>query len=117
MGYLRIKLNLATAMISSVSIGVGIDYTIHFIEAYKREYKRSGGVGDFLKQAYYVSGTAIIVDTLSVGLGFAVLWFSNFIMLRDFGLLVCLAMMISALSGLIIVPALLGAFKPKFISQ
>jgi predicted RND superfamily exporter protein len=115
MGFLRIKLNLATAMISSVSIGVGIDYTIHFIEAYKREYKLSGGAGDFLRQAYYVSGTAILVDTLSVGLGFAVLWFSNFIVLRDFGLLVCLAMMISALSGLIIVPALLGVLKPKFI--
>jgi predicted RND superfamily exporter protein len=117
MGFLKIKLNLATAMISSVSIGVGIDYTIHFIEAYKHEYRRSGGVGDFLKRAYYVSGTAILVDTLSVGLGFAVLWFSNFVMLQDFGLLVCLAMMISALSGLIIVPALLGIFKPKFIRE
>ncbi|MDR2135605.1 MAG: MMPL family transporter [Treponema sp.] len=115
MGFLKIKLNLATAMISSVSIGVGIDYTIHFIEAYKHEYRLSGGAGDFLRRAYYVSGTAILVDTLSVGLGFAVLWFSNFIVLRDFGLLVCLAMMISALSGLIIVPALLGALKPKFI--
>jgi predicted RND superfamily exporter protein len=117
MGFLKIKLNLATAMISSVSIGVGIDYTIHFIEAYKHEYRASGGVGDFLKRAYYVSGTAILVDTLSVGLGFAVLWFSNFVVLQDFGLLVCLAMMISALSGLIIVPALLGFFKPKFIRE
>ncbi|MDR1972713.1 MAG: MMPL family transporter [Treponema sp.] len=117
MGFLNIKLNLATAMISSVSIGVGIDYTIHFIEAYKRAYKLTGGAGDFLRQAYYVSGTAIVVDTLSVGLGFAVLRLSNFIMLRDFGLLVCLAMMISALSGLIIVPALLGIFKPKFITE
>jgi predicted RND superfamily exporter protein len=117
MGFLKIKLNLATAMISSVSIGVGIDYTIHFIEAYKHEYRQSGGTGDFLKRAYYVSGTAILVDTLSVGLGFAVLWFSNFVMLQDFGLLVCLAMMISALSGLVIVPALLGLFKPKFIRE
>jgi predicted RND superfamily exporter protein len=117
MGFLHIKLNLATAMISSVSIGVGIDYTIHFIEAYKHEYRLSGGRGDFLKRAYYVSGTAILVDTLSVGLGFAVLWFSNFIMLRDFGLLVCLAMIISALCALIIVPALLGFFKPKFIRE
>jgi predicted RND superfamily exporter protein len=117
MGFLKIKLNLATAMISSVSIGVGIDYTIHFIEAYKHEYRASGGAGDFLKRAYYVSGTAILVDTLSVGLGFAVLWFSNFVVLQDFGLLVCLAMMISALSGLIIVPALLGFFKPKFIRE
>jgi predicted RND superfamily exporter protein len=117
MGFLHIKLNLATAMISSVSIGVGIDYTIHFIEAYNHEYRKSGGQGDFLKRAYYVSGTAILVDTLSVGLGFAVLWFSNFVMLQDFGLLICLAMMISALSGLIIVPALLGFFKPKFIRE
>jgi predicted RND superfamily exporter protein len=117
MGFLHIKLNLATAMISSVSIGVGIDYTIHFIEAYKHEYRISGGRGDFLKRAYYVSGTAILVDTLSVGLGFAVLQFSNFVMLQDFGLLICLAMMISALSGLIIVPALLGIFKPKFIRE
>jgi predicted RND superfamily exporter protein len=117
MGFLHIKLNLATAMISSVSIGVGIDYTIHFLEAYKHEYRLSGGAGDFLKGAYYVSGTAILVDTLSVGLGFAVLRFSNFVMLQDFGLLVCLAMMISALSGLIIVPALLGFFKPKFIRE
>ncbi|MDR0731886.1 MAG: MMPL family transporter [Treponema sp.] len=117
MGFLKIKLNLATAMISSVSIGVGIDYTIHFIEAYKREYILSGGTGDFVRKAYYVSGTAILVDTLSVGLGFAVLWFSNFIVLRDFGLLICLAMMISALSGLVIVPALLGIIKPKFIRQ
>jgi predicted RND superfamily exporter protein len=117
MGFLKIKLNLATAMISSVSIGVGIDYTIHFIEAYKHEYQASGGAGDFLKRAYYVSGTAILVDTLSVGLGFAVLWFSNFVVLQDFGLLVCLAMMISALSGLVIVPALLGFFKPKFIRE
>jgi predicted RND superfamily exporter protein len=117
LGFLHIKLNLATAMISSVSIGVGIDYTIHFIEAYKHEYRISGGRGNFLKRAYYVSGTAILVDTLSVGLGFAVLWFSNFVMLQDFGLLICLAMMISALSGLIIVPALLGIFKPKFIRE
>ncbi|MDR0669716.1 MAG: MMPL family transporter [Treponema sp.] len=115
MGFLKIKLNLATAMISSVSIGVGIDYTIHFIEAYKRELAL--GTEDFLRRAYYVSGTAILVDTLSVGLGFAVLWFSNFIVLRDFGLLICLAMMISALSGLIIVPALLGTLKPKFIKK
>jgi predicted RND superfamily exporter protein len=117
MSFLKIKLNLATAMISSVSIGVGIDYTIHFIEAYKHEYQASGGAGDFLRRAYYVSGIAILVDTLSVGLGFAVLWFSNFVVLQEFGLLVCLAMMISALSGLIIVPALLGFFKPKFIRE
>jgi predicted RND superfamily exporter protein len=115
MGYLKIKLNLATAMISSISIGVGIDYSIHFMDAFKREYLEYGGKGNFLKGAYYVSGSAIIVGALSVGLGFAVLCFSKFNMLAEFGLLVAMAMLISALSGLIVIPVLLLVFKPKFI--
>jgi predicted RND superfamily exporter protein len=115
MGYLKIKLNLATAMISSISIGVGIDYTIHFMDAFKREYLECGGKGNFLKGAYYVSGSAIIVGALSVGLGFAVLCFSKFNMLAEFGFLVAMAMMISALSGLIVIPVMLSIFKPKFI--
>ncbi|MDR0655377.1 MAG: MMPL family transporter [Treponema sp.] len=115
MGYLRIKLNLATAMISSISIGVGIDYTIHFMDAFKREYLEYGGKGNFLRGAYYVSGSAIIVGALSVGLGFAVLCFSKFNMLAEFGFLVAMAMMISALSGLVVIPVLLSIFRPKFI--
>jgi predicted RND superfamily exporter protein len=115
MGYLRIKLNLATAMISSISIGVGIDYTIHFMDSFKREYREYSGKGNFLKGAYYVSGSAIIVDALSVGLGFAVLRFSKFNMLAEFGFLVATAMMISALSGLVVIPVLLSIFRPKFI--
>ncbi|MDR2483523.1 MAG: MMPL family transporter [Treponema sp.] len=117
MGLTGIKLNLGTAMIASVALGVGIDYTIHFVETYRREYQRSGGQGEYLKRTYLVSGIAIIVDALSVGLGFAVLLFSHFNMLIQFGLLVAAAMIFGALLGLIIIPALLAVFKPKFIAR
>ncbi|MDR1029694.1 MAG: MMPL family transporter [Treponema sp.] len=115
MGFLGIKLNIGTAMISSLSMGIGIDYTVHFLEAYKREYRASGGTGDFLKRAYKTSGMAIIVDALATGLGFAVLLLSQFTMLAELGLLIALAMLLSALVGLIIVPALLLLFKPRFV--
>ncbi|MDR1301844.1 MAG: MMPL family transporter [Treponema sp.] len=117
MGFLRIKLNIGTAMISSLSMGIGIDYTVHFLEAYKRAYRASGGTGDFLKRAYKTSGMAIIVDALATGLGFAVLLLSQFTMLAELGLLIALAMILSALVGLIIVPALLLLFKPRFIQD
>jgi predicted RND superfamily exporter protein len=115
MGLLGIKLNIGTAMISSLTMGIGIDYTIHYMEAYKREYRAAGGKGDFLKKTYSISGIAIIVDAVSVGAGFGVLLLSQFNMLADLGLLIALAMIMSALVGLMVVPALLLLTNPQFI--
>jgi predicted RND superfamily exporter protein len=98
-------------------MGIGIDYTIHFIEAYKREYQSAGGKGGYLERAYRVSGMAIITDAVSVSAGFAVLLLSKFTMLAEFGLLVAVSMLLSALAGLILVPSLLSLFKPKFVEQ
>ncbi|MDR2536034.1 MAG: MMPL family transporter [Treponema sp.] len=117
MGLLGIKLNIGTAMISSLTMGIGIDYTIHYLESYKREYLRGGGKGDFLKRAYNTCGLAIIVDAVSVGAGFGVLLLSQFNMLADLGLLITMAMIMSALVGLLVVPALLILIKPKFIGK
>ena len=117
MGFGGIKLNIGTAMISSLSMGIGIDYTVHFLEAYKRFYRASGGRGDFLQNAYRTCGQAILVDAAATGLGFAVLLFSRFNMLAELGLMIALAMGLSALVGLIIVPVLLGWIKPRFIQN
>jgi predicted RND superfamily exporter protein len=121
MGFAGIKLNLGTSMVAAVAVGVGIDYTIHCIEAYKREWQamnRSGissGVGNFLRNVFFSSGKAIIINAVSVGAGFAVLIFSRFTMLADLGLLIAIAMLSSALASLTILPALLSIIKPKFI--
>ncbi|MCL2044543.1 MAG: efflux RND transporter permease subunit [Treponema sp.] len=115
MGFAGIKLNLGTSMVAAVSIGVGIDYTIHCIEAYKREYRATGGTGDFLRRVFFSSGKAIIINAVSVGAGFAVLLFSSFVMLADFGLLIAVTMFSSALVSLTVLPALLGLLKPRFV--
>jgi predicted RND superfamily exporter protein len=116
MGFVGIKLNLGTSMVASVSVGVGIDYTIHCLEAYKREYRASAGGGDFLRRTFISSGKAIIINAVSVGAGFAVLLFSRFTMLADLGLLIAITMFSSALVSLTILPALLGILKPKFVT-
>jgi len=116
MGFAGIKLNLGTSMVAAVSVGVGIDYTIHCLEAYKREYKVTGA-GDFLRRVFYSSGKAIIINAVSVGAGFAVLLTSSFIMLGDLGLLIALTMFTNALVSLTVLPALLMVFKPKFINK
>ncbi|MDR0448172.1 MAG: MMPL family transporter, partial [Treponema sp.] len=121
MGFLGIKLNLGTSMIASLAVGIGIDYTIHYMESFKRELRNSpveglsaGGQRIFLMRTFAVSGKAIIINALSVGAGFAVLIFSRFNMLADFGLLIAITMGISALVSLTVIPALLLTLKPAF---
>ena len=117
MGFAGIKLNLGTSMVAAVSVGVGIDYTIHCLEAYKREYLSTGGKGDFLRRVFFSSGKAIVINAVSVGAGFAVLLASSFIMLGDLGLLIALTMFTNALVSLTVLPALLAVFKPKFVRE
>ncbi|MDR0496400.1 MAG: MMPL family transporter, partial [Treponema sp.] len=117
MGFLGIKLNIGTSMVAAVSVGIGIDYTIHYMEAYKREYLAAKGKGDFLPKTFAASGKAIIINAASVGAGFAVLIFSQFIMLRHLGFLIALCMISSALVSLTVIPVLLSTLNPKFVRK
>jgi hypothetical protein len=112
MGFVGIKLNIGTALIASLAVGIGIDYTIHFIDSFKREYERGG---DFLRRTFTSSGKAIIINAVSVGAGFGVLALSRFKMLSEFGGLIALSMAISALVSLTLIPVLLMMLKPRFI--
>jgi predicted RND superfamily exporter protein len=119
MGAMGITLNMATAMLASLTVGIGIDYTIHFIESFKLHYtqgKREGAADhECLLRTFASSGRAIIVNAVSVGLGFAVLSLSRFRIMAQFGVLVCLSMGVSAAVSLTVIPVLLTTFKPKFI--
>lgn len=119
MGVAGIKLNIGTAMVASFAIGIGIDYTIHYLAAYHREYgKRQNESGhDFLIHTFYGSGKAILFNAISVGAGFAVLILSKFNMLADLGLLIALVMATSSFASLTVLPTILSIIKPTFITK
>jgi predicted RND superfamily exporter protein len=112
MGIAGITLNMATALIASLAVGIGIDYTIHFMESFKRECREGG---DFLKRTFASCGRAIIINAVSVGGGFAVLTFSQFRMLAELGGLIALNMLITAIVSLTVMPVLFTLIKPEFI--
>jgi len=115
MGFSGIKLNIGTSMMACLCLSIGIDYTIHYVEAFRREYLAAGGKGNFLPKTFTVTGKAILINAVSVGAGFAILLFSQFVMLQDLGFLITLAMVSSALVSLTVIPVLLLILKPKFI--
>lgn len=115
MGFVDIHLDLITSIIASVAIGIGIDYTIHFMEAYKTERANTDDLTIVTKNTFKISGQGIITNALAVGLGFAVLLLSNFVILRYMGVLVAIVMFSSSTLALTIIPGLLNTFKPKFM--
>ncbi|TKJ39098.1 RND transporter [candidate division LCP-89 bacterium B3_LCP] len=115
MGFFGIELNVATALLSSIMIGVGIDYTIHFLWRY-REEKRSGlRSPEAVKKTLTTTGRGIVFNALSVIIGFSALLVSNFLPVRFFGFLVVVSISSCLVGALVLIPALCIVFKPKFL--
>ncbi|MDR1219211.1 MAG: MMPL family transporter, partial [Treponema sp.] len=112
MGFAHITINIATALISSLAVGIGIDYTIHFIDAFKREYAEGR---DYLYRTFAGAGKAILINAVSVGAGFSVLALSQFRVIAQFGGLIALSMGISAIVSLTVIPMLIMTVRPTFI--
>ncbi|GAB4375336.1 MAG: hypothetical protein Kow009_10660 [Spirochaetales bacterium] len=115
MGFFGIRLDMVTAMVASLAVGIGVDYTIHFLAAYKRERSREEDLEEVTRRVYTSSGKAILVNALSVGAGFLVLVFSNFTSLRYIGSLVALTMVTSSFAALALLPILLNTVRPTFM--
>ncbi|MCD6453739.1 MAG: MMPL family transporter [Candidatus Aminicenantes bacterium] len=102
MGLLNIPLSSTTALISSIAIGIGIDYAIHFIDRYRIYAARTGNKELTSRLTMYHSGRAIFYNALVVIAGFMVLVFSVFPPNRTLGALVSMNMLVSFLGTITI---------------
>jgi hypothetical protein len=117
MGYTGIKLDVGTAMVASIAIGIGVDYTIHFLHSYNREIQKEEDIFLVSKRTLTSTGKAVIFNAISVAAGFLVLVFSNFYPLVYLGLLIAVTMFTSSIGALTILPVLLNIFEPEFIKK
>ena len=101
------SLDIATLMISSITIGIGIDYGIHFIERYREELSETKTRSQALIHAARTTGTGIVHNALALALGFGIMMLSAFQGLQNFGLLIAMTMVVSAISAFVVIPALL----------
>jgi predicted RND superfamily exporter protein len=114
MAYAGMSLDIATLMISSITIGIGIDYGIHYIERAREEMKRTKDRSLALVHAAQTAGRGIVYNALALAGGFSILLLSAFRGMRHFGLLITMTMLISAAGALVVIPAILRAFPVMF---
>jgi len=117
MGVFGIELNTATALLSSIMIGVGIDYTIHFLWRYREERRNGFDAAAGVKKTLTTTGRGIVFNALSVVIGFIILLVSNFMPVKFFGFLVIVSILSCLGGALVLIPALCIVLKPKFLER
>jgi predicted RND superfamily exporter protein len=109
MGY---HLNFVTATIAAVSMGVGIDYSIHMTQRFRQELVAAEDKVQALKQATSGTGVALTASAASSILGFAIMSFAPMPMFSTYGILTATMILMAAVAALLVLPSLLLLVTP-----
>ncbi len=112
MGWAGISLDLMTIVIAAITLGIGVDDSIHFTHRYMEEYRKSGDYWQAVKDSHRTVGLSMLFTSFIIALGFSILIFSNFVPTIYFGLLTSCAMLVALAADIILLPILLCKFKP-----
>ena len=106
MGYFGVNLDIGTALVSSIVIGIGVDYSIHYLSRMFSEIAQGATLQDAIARTVRRSGKAITSNAVTVGFGFLALSVSEFLPLVTLSWMIWLTLNISALATMILLPAL-----------
>ncbi|MBN1119389.1 MAG: RND family transporter [Bacteroidales bacterium] len=107
MGITGIPLDIATVLVASIALGIGIDYSIHIITGFNFHLIETGDAEKAIEKTLLSSGKAVIINVISVAAGFLVLIFSQIVPLQNFGILVAISMFGSGFGALTLLPVIL----------
>ncbi len=114
MGLMGISLDTDTILIAPLIIGIAVDDTIHFMTHYRLELIRTGSVSESLRSTINDVGQAVMFTTMVIGLGFALLSFSDYLGMAKMGFFGSAAIFVALLCDLFMIPAMIMIFKPTF---
>jgi len=117
MGLLNVPLTTSTALISSIAVGIGVDYAIHLITHYREALKALGDEERAARFAMSHTGRAVLLNAAIVISGFMVMVFSVFPPNRQVGLLVSLNMLTAFLATVTIMFMVLRSIPPRLSKE
>ncbi|MBS3810053.1 MAG: MMPL family transporter [Desulfobacterales bacterium] len=112
MGWIGIPLDIMTITIASISMGIAVDDTIHYIHRFRREIEADRSYIPAMHRCHGSIGYAMYYTSIAIIIGFSILATSNFIPTIIFGLFTGLAMLIALVAALTLLPQLIVWLKP-----
>lgn len=108
MGWLGLKIDMSTALVAGVAIGLSVDDAVHCLLRWKQELRAGRPSDEALKVAYAGSGPGVVLSSSAVSLGFLAMLYSEFVPMSSFGWLVAVATAGGSLGNLVVIPAILA---------
>ena len=110
---LGFDLNFVTATIGAISIGVGVDFSIHLTQRFREEMARVGNGTRAIERAARSTGMALIASASSSVAGFAIMGFAPMPMFSAYGILTAIMVLMAATAALLVLPSLLLLVTPE----
>ncbi|MDA1165449.1 MAG: MMPL family transporter [Planctomycetota bacterium] len=108
MGWIGMPINIASAMIASVSMGLTVDNSVHYLSSYRRLRRDGVSTQEAIETTQTQVGRSLVFANIALVAGLSVLTMSQFIPLVYFGILVSVAMLGGLAGNLFLLPLLLG---------
>lgn len=115
MGLAGIPLDIGTATISAMAVGIGADYSVYFLYRLQEELADGLDLDAAVRRALQTSGKAILFVSTAIAAGYLTLCFSGFGYHIRLGTLVAFAMVVSSLASLTVLPSLVIRLRPSFV--
>jgi hypothetical protein len=111
MGIFSVPLDIMTITIAAITVGIGVDDSIHYVHRFRQEFQRDGDYLAAVIRSHGSIGRAMYYTSIIIAAGFSILALSNFIPTIYFGVFTAFAMLFAMVANLTLLPLLLIWFR------
>jgi predicted RND superfamily exporter protein len=104
--------DMPVAVLSSLTLGLAVDFAIHFLQRSRETYRRVGSWQGAIKEMFEEPSRAIVRNTIIVAVGFTPLLAAPLATYQTVGMFLASIMAVAGIATLLILPALLTLFEP-----
>jgi predicted RND superfamily exporter protein len=112
-----IGMNINTLPVAALGIGLGVDYALYIADGAKERFETGIDMRSALEQSLLTAGRGVFITGSTMVVSVLAWYASSLKFQADMGLLIALWLTVSAISSLLLVPAMIWVFKPRFIFE
>jgi len=115
MAYYGIGMNINTLPVVALGIGLGVDYSFYVVDAIREEFDHHGNLKRAIEEALQGAGMGVVITVLTLIASVSLWSLSSLRLQSEMAALIAVWLGISAIASLVLMPALVYAFKPSFV--
>jgi uncharacterized protein len=115
MAWMGIGMNINTLPIAALGIGLGVDYAFYIVDEIREELRHGNALFESIEHSLLSAGRGVLITAATLIASVVIWYFSSIRFQAEMGMLMAIWLFISAISSLVLMPALVVVLKPEFI--